>query len=211
MNYTIKCPLCNEINSGSNIYCVKCRTKLVRIQQKNGTSTMDNSEIKKTDRRTSKATKKNSNTHAKIGLIVGIIGFFVISFFTFGGSCCAGLFISIGMGLVSGFLTVHYTNIETADDVSRLGATSGGLAGVFALLGQQFGTVLPFIIFGVFQALNLFPDRNSNMTNGFSAWIFLPSSFNGILGLIASSMAGAISAERTFRKTIKESYAKNAA
>ncbi|MBK9924489.1 MAG: hypothetical protein IPP66_04280 [Anaerolineales bacterium] len=199
MGYTVKCPQCNEINSGSRLNCVKCQTNLIGVSRKHEETATEVSNIKIGDGQVSKAIEKNSNAHINIGLIVGAIGFFIISFFTFGGSFCGGLFISIGMGVISGLLTARYANTGTIDNASRLGAISGGIAGVFALLGQVFGGILPSMIFGMFQTLGTFPDANANMGKEIFSAFFMPSVLNGIIGLIASSIAGSTSASRNFR------------
>jgi hypothetical protein len=198
MGYTAKCPQCNEINSGSSLYCVKCQTSLVGIPREKDASVIENPEIKKTDNQVSKTTERSSNAHIKIGLIVGFVGFFVISFFTFGRGFCSGLFISIGMGYVSGFFTFRYANIGTIENASRLGAISGGIAGIFAALGQVFGGILPSLIFGFVDALGTFPNSNIDTAKELFSMFFVPSLFNGILGLVAASIAGSITASKSF-------------
>ena len=198
MGYTAKCPQCNEINSGSSLNCVKCQTSLIGIPREKNDSAIEETEIKKTDHQTTKTTERSNIAHIKIGLIVGLIGFFVVSFFSFGGSFCCGLFTSIGVGVVSGLLTSRYANIGTIENASRLGAISGGIAGIFALLGQVFGGILPSLMFSFFDTLGTFPSTDVGMSKELFSMFFMPSLLNGIIGLIASSIASSISAGKSF-------------
>lgn len=198
MGYSVKCPQCNAINSSGSLFCLECQTSLNGIPQEKDTSVIENSEIKNNDSQTSKTTDGNGNTHIKIGLIVGVIGFFVVSFITIGGCFCGGLFLSIGMGVISGLLTSHYVNIGTINTASRLGAISGGVAGVFTLLGQVFGGIIPSISFATVQTLGVFPNEAVGMSNQLFSAFFLPSLFNGVIGLIASTIAGSITARKKF-------------
>ena len=198
MGYIVKCPQCSQMNSGSSLYCIKCQTSLIGIPREKDLSTVEMPESKKVNNQTPKTNERGSNAHIKIGLIVGIVGFFIISFFTFGRGCCSGFLISIGMGFVSGFLTFRYANIGTIENASRLGAISGGIAGIFAALGQVFGGILPSLIFGSFDALVTFPNSNLDTAKELFSMFFMPSLFNGIMGLVVSSIAGSITASKSF-------------
>ena len=198
MGYTVKCPQCGEVNSGSILYCIKCQTSLIGIPREKDLSTVEIPERKIVSDQTQKMNERSDNVHIKFGLIVGFVGFFIISFFTFGSGCCSGLLISIGMGIVSGFLTFRYANIGTPENASRLGAISGGIAGIFAALGQVFGGILPSLIFGFADALVTFPNSNLDTAKDLFSMFFMPSIFHGIIGLVASSIAGSITASKSF-------------
>ncbi len=141
---------------------------------------------------------KSGNGHIKIGLFVGAIGFLVVAFITFGKSLCGGLFCSIGMGALAGFLTSRYANVGTKENASQLGSTAGAIAGVFALLGQVLGGLLPSIISTVSVVSGAFPEFDSGITQDLFSIFFFPSLINGIIGLIAAGIAGSIAASKSF-------------
>jgi hypothetical protein len=199
MGYFVKCPQCNETNSGGSLYCIKCQTSLIGIPREQDSSSTD--EIKHkiiANKTTTKTTGRDGYAHIKIGVIVGMISFFVSSFFTFGGGFCCGLFISIGAGSISGLLTTRYANIGTRENASRFGTVAGGIAGSFVLLGQTLGGFLPSLIIGMFSALGVVSNNDLNLFADFFSTTFMSGLLNGILGLIAATIAGSIAAAKSF-------------
>ena len=141
---------------------------------------------------------KSGNGHIKIGLIVGIVGFVVVVFFSFGGSFCGGLFSSIVLGSVAGFLTSRHANAGTRDNASKLGTVSGGIAGIFALLAQVSSGLLPSLMIAILGAYGRLPGDVGNLPSDVFSMFFLPSVLNGIIGLIAAGIAGSIAASKGF-------------
>jgi MFS family permease len=144
------------------------------------------------------ASLKSNNGHITIGLIVGAIGFFVVVFFSLGGSFCGGLFSSIILGAVAGLLTSRYANVEAKESASKLGFISGGIAGVFALFGQIFGGILLPLMAVILGAVGNIPGRDTDFVGDLLFIYLMPSMLKGIIGLVVAGIAGSICASKSF-------------
>jgi len=163
LGYIVKCPQCGEINPGSRLTCTICEADLVGIRREKDPSDSDTPEEMSVVANIISTPGRNRYAHIFVGLIVGLCGFLLISFFSFGGRLCGGFFIAIGMGILSGVFTAQYANTLTKDHASRLGAISGGIAGFFAFAGQIFGSLLPSLLFRINDFLGMAPGASSSM------------------------------------------------
>ena len=197
MGYFVKCPQCNEINSGSSLYCEKCQTNLIGIPREKDPTTIDEIVNKQPDNQETHPTGKMLNAHIFFGLMVGIVSFFALIILTFGKEApCCGIIFSIGAGAIAGKLTSHFAIIGTREDASRLGAISGAIAGIFAFFGQVYAGILPYFIFELMKLAGLSPSINVDLSTVYISAFFVPSLINGIFGFFAAAIAGSFTAIR---------------
>lgn len=152
---------------------------------------MEHQNIKKTETRT-----WNIPPYIKAGATAGLIGFFIggIS----GQEFCPGLVISIIIGGIAGTLAGRYEKVSTREGASRFGASSGGIAGIFILLGQMFGGIIPLLMIRTVNVLGFFPANSFNALADVFSVSYSPNFFNFAFVLITTSVAGSIAAIKSF-------------
>jgi len=129
------------------------------------------------------ANEKVYYSPSKIGFFIGIISFFVVSFLSFGGSCCVTIFASVGIGALAGWSTARYSNIGIWDSASEFGGKSGRIAGVFVFLGHIAGSILPSLLFRMGGVVGVFSSDVANSAALNSA-IIRSGIINGIIGFV---------------------------
>jgi hypothetical protein len=74
------------------------------------------------------------------GVIIGIVGFFVNTIASLIFAFC-GPIVSLGIGLIAGFIVSHKEPARTRGEGAQQGALTGLIAGAFILLGQIIGAI----------------------------------------------------------------------
>ena len=153
---------------------------------------MDNQNIKEVE-----TNNWNVSPYIKVGIIVGLAGFFFSSIM--GQDFCFGLLlIPVIVGGIAGTLTRRYERTGTREEASRLGAWAGGVAGIFIFLGRTFGGIIPLFIVRMFSRLGFLPDRSMEAFESMFSLSFSLNFFNLAIILIITSVAGSIAATRSF-------------
>lgn len=193
MGYIVKCPQCNEINSGSRLTCTNCEADLVGIHREQDSADETTPKLP-VDMPPLPIETKKKYPHILVGFLVGICGFLLISFFTVGGSFCGGLFFSLGIGISAGLFTAHYAHSGPIEIITRRGAIAGGIAGFFSLLGQTLGGALIPLMFGAIQVIDNAPHEVTVSASNLMIEYFWPGLINGVLGLVVCTAMGAFAA-----------------
>lgn len=133
MGYTITCPQCQEVNSGSRLYCTKCQTSLIGVPREQ--TAVAEEAVAPVPSAPKVQGLSDTARLLLIGAGVGVIAFGANFFISFGNAfCCGGFLVSAIAGSAAGFLTARYTHVATRENAVRAGSMAGGVAGIFILL-----------------------------------------------------------------------------
>lgn len=193
MGYTVTCPQCQEINSGSQLYCTKCQASLIGVPREQALTA---EEVAAPAPSAPKAQGLSDTTRLLlIGVGVGVIAFGANFFISFGNVfCCGGFFVSVIAGSAAGFLTTRYTNIATRENAVRAGSMAGGIAGIFILFGQIAGGILPSLMISLLPVSGA--DSTQLASRMFNA-VFESSLCFGLINLLVSAAVGSAVASKS--------------
>lgn len=131
----------------------------------------------------------------KIGLIVGVIGL-VLNICVSGILGFCGPVLSLIAGAVAGYLAVQREKPFSKNDGARTGATAGGIAGGFIILGQLLGGIAALAFMqasGAPTILGPMPDLSGDPAAavGFYAGGLGTALCFGVVGALLAAGAGA--------------------
>ena len=193
MGYTVTCPQCQEINSGSQLYCTKCQASLVGVPREQASVADETAAPAPSSPKAQDLSDTVRLLLISVG--VGVIAFGANFFISFGNVfCCGGFFVSVIAGSTAGFLSARYTNVATRENAVRAGSMAGGIAGIFILLGQIAGGILPALM------INLLPASGADSTqlaNHMFNAVFNSSLCFGLINLLVSAAAGSAVASKS--------------
>jgi len=193
MGYIVTCPQCQEINSGSQLYCTKCQASLVGVPRE---QTFTAEEVAAPAPSLPKAQGLSDTARLLlIGAGVGVIAFGANFFISFANVfCCGGFLVSVIAGSAAGFLTARYTNVATRENAIRAGSMAGGIAGIFILLGQVAGGILPALMISLLPASGA---NSAQLANHMFNAVFNSSLCFGLINLLVSAAAGSAVASKS--------------
>lgn len=158
----------------------------------------------KGDNLIAKAKEKIYYSPGRIGLFVGVPGFFLVSFISFGGSCCGGVLSSVVIGAIAGWFTAHYSNIGFWANAPEFGGKAGRIAGIFVLCGHIVGAVLPILLIGMGGLLGVFQNSDVYPFAELHPQFMIPGIINGIIGLIITWISASAVTPRVYENVQKE-------
>jgi len=141
---------------------------------------------------------------SKIGVFVGIISFFLVSFLAYGGVCCLTIFLSVGIGSVAGWATARYSNVGIWSHASEYGSISGRIAGIFVFFGHLVGSILPSLLFRIGAILGLFSSIDMALVGAMNYSLFTQGLINGTIGFVLSWASASFVARKVYENDNKQ-------